>query len=191
MDAKGVINYGLGKIGASRVNSLSPAQSKLEKHCAEGYVQWRRSELAKRRWVFARRVEALTVNPSVTPVNGRAFAYDLPPNIVRVIRDRDTTWIQSGRYIHSYAASQELEFIVDVPEGEFDPLFLDVLAWRVVQECNEYLTQSNTKDVSFTEKYKEAVRTAGVANAFIIGPEYTQTADDLDEWELARVGIMP
>lgn len=191
MDAKGIINYGLSKVGASRVNSLAPPSSKLEKNCAEFYPQWRDSELTKRRWVFARRVAALNLNPSVTPIEGRTFGFDMEADMLRPVRDRASTWIQSGRTILAYADALTIEYIARVPESEFDPLFVDVLGWRVVQENVEYITQSNTKGADADAKYKEAVRIAGANNALIIGAEDSVSVDELDTWELARMGAWP
>jgi hypothetical protein len=188
MDAKGIINYGLSKVSSSRVNSIAPPTSKLEKNCAEFYPQWRDSELTKRRWVFARRVAALNLNPSVTPLEGRTFAFDMEPDMLRPIRDRQSTWIQNGRTILGYAEALTVEYIARVPESEFDPLFVDVLGWRVVIESVEFITQSNTKSADAQAQYDKAVKIAGINNALIVGPENSVSADELDEWELARMG---
>lgn len=191
MDAKGIINYGLAKVGSTRVNSLAPASTKLEKNCAEFYPQWRDSELSMRRWVFARKYVALNLNPAVVPIEGRTYGYDLPSDLIRPIRQRDSTWIQSGRTILSYNATQNLEYIRRAPETDFDPLFIDVLGWRVVLENVEYLTQSNTKKADAQAAYDRAIVVAGANNALIVGPESNEAVDELDAWELARIGAWP
>lgn len=190
MDAKAIINLGLGQISSSRVISIAPASSPLERHCAAGYPQWRDSELTKRRWVFARQFKLLTENTGITPAPGFVKVYDLPIDCLRVIRDKHTTWIQVGKQIHAYSAVT-LEFTKRWPESEFDPLFIDALAARCAKECVEFVTQSNTKAVNINQVYTDAIKAAGVANALVIGPEDDgMNADELDEWELARAGIV-
>ena len=191
MDAKAVCNYGLAKVGSSRVNSLAPASSKLEKNCAQFYPQWRDSELTKRRWVFATFIRPLDLNPSADVPAPFTHGFDAPSNMLRPIRDRASTWRQSGKIFLTYGETFSLEYVARVPETDFDPLFLDVLGCRVVLENLEYLTQSNTKMADAKDSYKEAVRVAGANNAFIIGPEESVSADELDTWELARFGAWP
>jgi len=188
MDAKAIINLGLGKIGSSRVASISPPSSPLERHCAAGYSQWRDSELTKRRWVFSRSFQLLTENTGVTPAQGYDKVYDLPADCLRPIRDKHSTWIVAGKQIHAVSAVM-LEFTKRVPEADFDPLFIDALAARCAQETVEFATQSNTKTVNVNQLYDDAIKKAGQANALIIGSEDGTHARELDDWELGRMGI--
>lgn len=190
MDAKAIINHGLSKIGSSRVNSISPPSSPIERHCQQGYTQWRDSELTKRRWVFARAFADLTQNPAVTVAPGYAYAFDLPSDCLRPIRDRHTTWIVVGKQIHHVGATLKLEYTRRVPETDFDAMFIDALAARCAFECAEFITQSNTKGASALDVYKDAIKAAGAANALIIGPEIADHASELDDWELARYGVV-
>ena len=48
-----IINLGLGKISSSLISRIDPPKSPLERYCADGYENWKRTEIAKRRWVFA------------------------------------------------------------------------------------------------------------------------------------------
>ncbi len=190
MDAKAIINLGLSKISSSRVVNISPPSSPLERHCAEGYPQWRDSELTKRRWVFARAFKLLDENPGQTPAPPYEKVYDLPSDCLRPIRDKYSTWIVVGRFIHSMGPLT-LEYTRRAPESEFDPLFVDALAARSADECAEFVTQSNSKVATTQQRYDDAIKRAGIGNALIIGSEDARHADELDAWELARAGIAP
>ena len=188
MDAKTICNLGLGKIGGSRVNSLSPPKSAVERHCAEGYTVWRDDELKKRRWVFAITYADLTkVGPDVDVANdGRKYKFSLPNDCLRPLRDKHTEWEQRGQFIYSAYSAMKLAFIARKPENEFPSDFVNVLACRVARESVEFATQSNTKEQSAETKYLNAVDDAARSNSFIIGPEDIQVADENSEWISAR-----
>lgn len=177
-----LINLGLSKIASSRINRIDPARTPLEQYMAVNYPQWKRAELTKRRWVFAM-VEGYTLTQVSDSVPGeRKYKYTLPIDCLRPLRDKDTEWIQRGRHIYSAYATLAINYIRNVPENEFDPLFNEVLACKVAYESAEYVTQSQSKEASALEKYKMAVREAGAANAFIIGPEETDAEHGEPSW---------
>lgn len=190
-DAKGIINLGLGKIAASLVSSISPPRSPVERHVDQGYAQWRKSELEKRRWVFATEWAQLTeVGPRLTGnvPQGLGIRFALPVDSLRVIRQNTDTWAQRGRYIYARDTSLMVEYIRDVPEGEFPPSFVEVLSCRIAQECVEFTTQSNTKLDTANALYKIALNEAGRANAFILGSEDITGPDENYDWVNARWG---
>jgi hypothetical protein len=166
-----VINLGLAKLSASRIQSITPPRSALEIHCKENYPAWKRSELAKRRWVFALVDNYAMTLGTTTPGVDRPYQFALPPNCLRPVRQRYTEWVQRGRFLYSAYNVLTIEYISDVPESDFDPLFVDVLAWRIAIECVEMVTQSNTKKADASTGYKDARNEAGRANAFVIGSE--------------------
>lgn len=191
-DALSVCNLGLGKIAASRISNLSPARTALERHCSAGYPTWRDQELSMRRWVFAMDRQQLTQNaaPLDDAPQGNIYQYGLPPNYLRALRDKHTTWVIRGTTLYSSCETQWLDFMSRVPEGNFDPLFVDVLAGRVAKECVEFATQSNSKGQTADSHYSTALDNAARANAFIIGSEDVQTADENDTWIAGRMGIL-
>lgn len=167
-----ILNLGLGKISASRVKNINPPQTSLEVYVADGYPVWKRTELTKRRWVFALEDDyVLTLSATLTNGSSQPYKYALPSDCLRPVRQRFTEWKQRGRFIYSANSTLAIQYIRNVPESDFDPLFVDVLASWIGVQCCEYVTQSNTKMSDVEGKYVEAVKAAGQMNAFIIGPE--------------------
>jgi len=187
MDAKAVINLGLGKLGAS-ISNIDPPVSTLEKHVASGYPQWKKSELTKRRWVFANKFATLNRNLVHAVTVDYPYAFDVPGDQLRLIRAKGAKWIRSGDVILHTGDTLAIEYTADVPEHKCEALFIDALAVRVAQESVEKLTQSNVKANTLERWYKDAIREAGIQNALIIGPENDETADEDDSWHTARFG---
>lgn len=187
-DALSICNLGLGKISASSITSLAPPRSVLEKHCAQGYPTWRDNELQKRTWYFALNTKTLTLADTITDSlgDGRIYKFAVPTDNLKLIRDKYTEWQQRGLYIFSSQATLTLPYVRRASEGEFDSLFVELLACRVGQESTELATQSENKGESINTKYKRALNDAARANAFIIGPEDISLADENSEWVTAR-----
>lgn len=184
-----IINLGLGKIAASTVTNITPARTPIEKHCAAGYPHWRDSELAKRRWTFALKKEPLTRTTDDPYDTDRPYRYALPNDCIRPLRDKRTTWRRFAQFLHSPEPTLMLEYTARINEAYMDPLFVEVLACRVAQECAEFATQSNTKGGSADEKYRLALNEAGRNNAFTLDVEDMTSPDESDEWILGRFGV--
>ena len=184
-----VINLGLSKIASNRIARIAPAQTQLEGYMASNYQHWKRTELAKRRWVFALEEHyQLTVEATLTNVN-RPYKYALPIDCLRPVREKNSEWVQRGRYIYSAYSTLRITYIKNVDESEFDPLFNEVLACRIAYESAEYVTQSNAKKTAAFELYNDAIRVAGQCNAFTIGPEdINDENDDDSSWVVSRHG---
>ena len=174
-----IVNIGLSKIASSRVEQLNPPRSSLERFVAENYDHWKRSEISKRRWVFALEDEVQLTLVATVSGRGRPYKYALPPEALRPVREKETEWQQRGRFIWSAYTPLAVQLIMNVDEPDFDPMFVEVLACRIADECVEYVTQSNTKTETSSLRYDKAVADAGKNNAFIIGPEDV-TSDDND-----------
>lgn len=174
-----ITNLGLGKISSSRIQRLDPATSPLEVYMYNGYTPWKRAELTKRRWVFALEDDVVLSLKETKEGVERPYKYELPPQCLRPVRQKRTEWAQRGRFVFSADPALKIQYIKNVPEADFDPLFVDVLACWIAVQSVEYVTQSNTKKEDVRAMYAEAVSVAGKMNAFIIGPEDI-TADDDD-----------
>lgn len=186
---KDICNLGLGKLGASRVNNLTPPISVLETKCAQEYPQWKDSELKKRRWVFATTMIRLTALLAQVPANidGRTYQFNVPGDMLRPIRPKNCTWIQRGQFLFDYSNVINLEYIRRVPDNELtDASFVDVLACRVATECVELATQSPNKQRIAVGLYKDAIDEAGRLNAFVLDPHETGGDDNAYTWDRAR-----
>lgn len=183
-----IINIGLSKISSSRVARIAPPVSPLEAFMASNYPHWKRTELAKRRWVFAMEENySLTMSDVLTNAD-KPYKYPLPIDCLRPVRGKRTEWIQRGRFIYSAYPELNLSFIKNVDEADFDPLFDEVLSCRVAVESVEYVTQSNTKKDIANSLYEQAVSEAGRCNAFVIGNEDIQETDEEFTWLVGRHG---
>ena len=76
-----------------------------------------------------------------------------------------------NKHFQAHDQNLRVSLIMNVPESELDPLFIEVLACRIAMECVEYVTQSNTKMEAASVLYDRAVTDATRANSFVIGPE--------------------
>jgi hypothetical protein len=171
-----IINLGLSKIASSRVSRIDPPVSSLERFVAEGYQHWKRTELTKRRWVFATEDNYTLTRVETLEDVDKPHKFQLPVECLRPVRLRRTEWKQRGRFLYSDYDTLRVSMIMNADETEFDPLFVEVLASRIALESVEYVTQSNTKKADVEALYRAAVADAGQANAFVIGPE--DIADD-------------
>ena len=184
-----LINQGLGKFSSSKINQINPPKTSLERHCT-GYQQWKESELARRRWVFATDLEydlpylGLTTDRRI-PLH----KYELPNIVLRPIREAGAEWKQQGRTILSQYADLTLPVVLNIAEGEFDPLFNEVLIARIYQETVNFVTQADTGRDRADGVYDEAVKIAGRHNAFTIGPERIDTDDGSYPFLEGRSGL--
>ena len=186
---KEVCNQGLGRIGASRVNNLTPPVSVLEIKCAGEYPQWKASELSKRRWVFS--VTLVRLNALTAPVDpvldSRQYVFNVPGDMLKPIRPKNCPWVQRGLYFYSDQSTIDLEYIRNVPDNELnDALFVDVLAARVAFECAELTTQSPARKRDAKVILVDAIAEAGRANAFVLDPHEISGDDAAYTWDTAR-----
>lgn len=190
MDAKGIINLGIGRLGSYKVNSIAPASTPLERECAANYAQWRDSELTRNRWVFNRYSKTLTVSGSApNATDALPIAFDLPNDCLSVVRKRGDKWVQMGNKLYTNLDTLTIEYKATVAESEMPPLFIEVLAKRIQLEMCEWVTNSNVKADSALRMYNKAVKDAATNNAFIIGAEdETNELDEDDTWLSARFG---
>lgn len=182
-----IINNGLSKLSSSRIKSINPPNTPLEQFMASNYPQWKVSELTRRRWMFAlTRNYALTLTDVLDDGSCKPNVYNLPNDCLRPLRSNRTEWEQRGKQIYSENDTLTLDYIRNVTEDQFDPLFNDVLSARIAMDSCEYVTQSNTKYANMGQWYKDCILEAGMVNAFIRGPENIEKSDESFEWISAR-----
>lgn len=175
-----IINLGLGSFGQYQIKRIDPPSSALEVFCAIKYIAWKRSELTKHKWLFA--TEYTTLTPTEIVADNpyeRPYKYTIPTWALRPVREKDLEWIQRGRFLWSSNNPLGIEVIRDVPEEEFDPLFVDVLAARIAIETVEYATQNSAKSSQMESRYEAALDAAKQVNAFVRGSQKIKN-DDAD-----------
>jgi len=183
-----IINQGLGKFSSSKIEQIDPPRNPLERQCA-GYTQWKEHELAKRRWVFATDLEYdLPYLGMTTDRRVNLHKYQLPTTVLRPIRTSGAEWKQQGRTLLSAYEDLTIPVVLNVPEGEFDPLFVEVLVRRVWQETCNFVTQEDTARERADIAYDDAIREAAKSNAFVIGPEAISSDDNAYEFLTGRGG---
>lgn len=176
-----IINQGLGKFASARINRINPPSTSLERN-ATGYTQWRRSEISKHPWVFAREDDVvMTLSNTLTTNVSQKYVYDLPTDALRPIRTKRAEWKQRGRKLYSAYSTLTVNLLLDRPEDQFDPLFVDVLALRCAMELVDFVTQSNVKRDTITGWYKDAIDLAKLNNAFTVGPE--EISSEVDDYD--------
>lgn len=173
--ATDIINLGLAALGAQRVSQLSPPRTELERFMASSYPAWRDAELARNRWLFAIKRATLTQTDDAPEIAELPYAYLIPNDCLRPLRD-DTgrgkaLWVREGKYLYSEESTLVLRYVARVPEADFDPLFVNVLAGRIALMSAEFVTQSNQKKADADALYKGALDAAKVANGFATGSE--------------------
>lgn len=167
-----VINLGLSKIAASRVSSIEPPKSNLERYMADNYPEWRDAELSARRWRFAMEYKALTLDGELLAAStDKPYRYLMPNDCLRPVRRKGDEWEQHGRFLYSNQNTLTVVCVVRKSENEFDPLFVEVLACKIAYESCEYVTQSNQKKEDAERAYDKAVVRAAKVNAFLTGAE--------------------
>lgn len=170
----GICNLAAVLLGASKITTLVPPVGIKAKEFAIVYPQALNAELRKRRWRFALSTDELTADGTWSSSNPRAYRYVLAPQVIRTVLRKGSDWILRGNYIYTDALEAPLLVEVvrtDLDPALFDPLFVDVLAGSIAYRLAEDLTQSNSKKAEAKDYYREAVKTAGKANAFELGPQ--------------------
>jgi hypothetical protein len=186
-----IINGGLSKIAASRVSTISPPKTNLERFMADNYAQWLEEELSARRWRFALEYVKLTQTGDADTTLQKPYKFLIPNNALRPVREKGTEWEQRGRFLYSGSPALTALFVVQTSENDFDPLFVEVMKCKVALESAEYVTQSNSKKEFAERQYEKALRRAGQNNAYVTGSEAMTSDADNDtgfDWLSDRYG---
>jgi hypothetical protein len=168
-----ICNRALQKVGARRIISITE-DSVNARACNNAYDVIRRAELRAHPWACATTRAQLAAS-STEPLFGRALAYPLPADYLRLLPhdpDYNTNsldWqIEGGEIITDDTAPLNIRYIFDLQDPNImDPLLREALSAKLAVEICEELTQSNQKKVSVKEDYKEAIREARRINAIL------------------------
>lgn len=175
-----ICNAALVKVGQTRITSLTDDVNAAGTLSAI-YDDKRDAELAAAPWSFAI-VRAELPASTTVPAFGRAYAYPMPTDCLRLVQvGDDYTWYdptnggifeyEGGAVLTDQASPLQVRYIQRVTnEGLFPPLFAEALACRLAAEICETLTQdAGKRDRAWAER-KMALRDAVRANALELPP---------------------
>lgn len=192
-----IVNRAITKLGGARITSMND-NNKQARVMTALWDTVRQAELRKRFWSFAL-VRTTLPALATTPAWGFSFAYQLPPDFLRIVQvndyfvdpnlldyrnmDDSPYAIEGGNILTDFPAPLKIRYVADVTNpGDFDPLFVEAFASKLAYEGCEDLTQSNTKKDTAAKDYVAAVRDAAMTNAIEKPPQ--GFADD--SWMLVR-----
>ncbi len=198
MDAVGIVNAALDKLGVEPIGALTD-DVKQARAANRVFDRLRDLELTLHTWRFS---VARTTLPalSTAPAFGYARAFQVPADFLRLLWCGDYApgvdltevrssmdsqdWTIEGRNIlTNYAAPLKVVYVRKVTTvGEFSPEFAECLAGRIAVELSGPLTDSNPRREQAMADYQMALRMAKRANAIQLPPQ--PLADD--SWLLAR-----
>lgn len=178
-----IINLALQACGVTRVGSVR--DSELAEEADFCYPHMKRGELRQNGWAFARKRKLLPAS-SVTPAFGFSTAFPLPVDCIRIIKPtrQNLDWVlevheeQLCILTNQDSAPARLKYIWDAAENLFDPLFSEMLAYRIAWHIAEKATQSNSKRDALKDMYIMFRREARKVNGFEKIPE----KEPLSEW---------
>lgn len=153
--------------------------------CRTAYDTVRQAELRKHVWNCAKRRVVLAADTEA-PAFGYAYAYPLPADCLRVLRDRDSPeWAVEGRTILTDdGPALNLRYVASLEDpAQMDAAFVDALQAAIARRIAGQVTQSSTKVQLARQAYDDAIAEARRANAFENSPQELPT----DDWLLARL----
>lgn len=197
MSAVDIVNRALSKLGERRIMRLDE-DSKPAAEANNLYAVVRDAELSEHPWGFAIKRELLAPLAD-GPGFGFRFAYQLPPDCLRVLQvdcwptpflgapitASTQAWVIEGRRLLTNAAPPvPLKYVAKIEDTSFyPPTFCEAFACRLAVELAEALTGSSSKREMAWMEYKEALRRARRINDIQLPPEMPPD----DTWLLARL----
>jgi hypothetical protein len=170
-----ICNAALVKVGEARITALTET-SKAAATLNAIYDGKRDAELAAAAWSFA--ITRVNLPATTTaPVFGRAYAYPLPADNLRVVQvGTDYTWYdptaggifeyEGGSILTDQGSPLSVRYVRRVTnEGLFPALFAESFACRLAAEVTETLTQDAGKRDRAWDEWKQAIRAARRSNA--------------------------
>lgn len=162
-----IVNLGFDAIGEKPIVSITGPTTTAEKFAARHYAPARDALLRRHIWTFAKRWVKLIANANKTLDADHPWAYKIPAESVRVIRPSDADWHVVGRELYSgISGGLTIAYMANnTSPADFDPLFVDALAYFIAMRFAEARTQSANKKNIATGLFRQAIHDAKTANA--------------------------
>lgn len=184
----GIVNVALLHLGHAEILSFEDA-TKPGQLARATYELHRDALLRGFTWNFA--IKRTTLTSSVLPddVWGYEYAYNKPPDCLRVVQvnyDRDIPWAVEGQQIvTNIEPPMELRYIqrrTDV--GNYDPFFIQALAARLAAFWAEPLGKASTLQETMVKLFAQVMAEAVSCDSV----EKTPEVIDASSWLLSRIG---
>lgn len=193
-----IVNRALFKLGGAPITALTD-NTTAARVMSGIWDSVRKAELMRRYWNFALNRASLPAL-ATTPEWGYYYAYQLPPDFLKIAQVNDVWFVPSlqdyrnfddspyaieGTTIATnFTAPLNIRYVMDVTDPSlFDPLFVEALASKLAYEACYAITQSLQGRDQMGADYKQAILEAGRANAVAKPP---QGIPD-DAWIMSRL----
>lgn len=190
-----IVNLGCARARLEPLSSLTGQSGKTARVVAISYPMMRDALMRKYRWNFTITRVILAPDTGYTLAFGGVQAFALPADCARVIGiwgdgrgvytnvnyTDGPTWKLEGRHILTWDSVCRLIYQrKNVPVGDWDACFNDVLAWMLARELSISVGQDDSHAKDCEAMQRDALRTARTSNAFETTPEVTVASEWLD-----------
>lgn len=156
-----ICNLALGKLGASRIISLSEASPEAQA-CSLQYEQTRDEVLRAHRWNFAI-TRGVFSQLATAPAFGWLYQWQLPVDCLRVLQvngweenEDPDNWEVEGRKLLTDVDSVQVKYIAQITDAsQYDPLFIEALSIKLASKLCIALTGSGTRAGDFVTDYEK------------------------------------
>ena len=183
---KGLYDLALQELGSGLGVASPDEDTRNGRACRKCYDTVRRGELRRPGyWLFA--MEQRIMAPDAdAPAFDFLYKYTLPASAIKIRRPTDPylDWQVKGRKIFTNDGPVlNLDYVTDIEDVTmFDPLFYQAVALKMAIAMCEEITQSNSKQQTIYQKWKDVMVDAKASNAF----ESPPIDGEEGSWLLAR-----
>jgi len=149
----------LNKIGANPITSFNDGTVEAEV-CGSLYSTLKQKLLCLYNWSFAIKVAQLTVVEGVQRYDF-SYAYALPVDFLRAIKiTSEGKYKIAGSYLFSNEENVELEYIADVLETQFSPMFISAFIYLMAAELSISFLNDTSRYSLFYRLFNNEIKEA-------------------------------
>ena len=149
----------LNKIGANSITSFEDDSVESE-ICESIYLTLKQKLLSLYSWSFATKTTQL-LNSDIVQKYGYNYAYVLPIDFLRAIKISSCEKYKiAGNYLFSNQENIELEYIADVDEEYFSPLFVSSFIYLLAAELSISLLNDTSRYALFYRLFNSEIKEA-------------------------------
>jgi len=162
-----ICNIALTRMGADVIVSIDEP-SQQARMCKLHYPLARDVVMKDFPWNFAQRIERLA--PETESIPGWNYGYALPNECLKAHRifndanmtdQKGTEFLRAGRSIYTSIDQAYLDYTLKIDDpSQFDPNFVDTLAWKLAMELSQTLTGDKAMREQCYTLYQKALEAA-------------------------------